>query len=140
MSRNRGLQTETFWIGQLSKRTGCNIETIRFYEREGVLPAPPRTDGGHRLYDEEHLKRLNFVCRSRQLGFTLQEVRGLLELVDGGDFTCEEVQGITVAHLHSVRRKIADLRRLERALKKMADECTGETIPECPIVDTLYSL
>lgn len=67
-------------------------------------------------------------------------MREFLELEDGGDFTCEEVHGITVAHLHSVRRKIADLRRLERALKKMADECTGETIPDCPIVDTLYSI
>ena len=138
--KNSRLHADTYGIGQLSKRTGCNIETIRFYEREGLLPSPPRTAGGHRLYAKGHLKRLNFVCRGRQLGFTLQEVRELLELVDGGDFTCEEVHGITVAHLQSVQSKIADLRRLERALKKMADECTGETIPECPIVDTLYGL
>ena len=72
-------------IGALSGRTGCSIETIRYYERIGLLPAPPRSAGGHRVYDDDHLKRLTFIRRGRALGFTLDQVRGLLGLVDGGD-------------------------------------------------------
>ena len=124
-------------IGQLSERTGCNIETIRFYEREGLLPEAPRTEGGYRLYDDGQVRRLTFIRRARQLGFTLLEVRGLLEMVDRQDFTCDEVHALTINHLSDVRGKIADLRRLERALKKMAAECSGGTAPDCPILDTL---
>ena len=125
-------------IGELSRHTGCNIETIRYYERIGLLPPPPRTEGGHRLYADEHLKRLTFIRRSRELGFTLREVRGLLELVDGGDFTCEEVRVLTLEHLGEVRQKVADLRKLERVLKTMAAQCSGGNVPECPIVEALY--
>ena len=125
-------------IGELSRHTGCNIETIRYYERIGLLPPPPRTEGGHRLYADEHLKRLTFIRRSRELGFTLREVRGLLELVDGGDFTCEEVRVLTLEHLSEVRQKVADLRKLERVLKTMAAQCSGGNVPECPIVEALY--
>ena len=78
--------------GELGSATGCNIETIRYYERIGLLPEPPRSPGGHRLYEEEHLRRLTFIRRSRELGFTLEEVRGLLRLVDGGLYTCAEVK------------------------------------------------
>ena len=125
-------------IGALSKRTGVNIETIRFYERAGILPKPPRSAGGHRVYGEDHLKRLNFVRRSRQLGFSLDEVRGLLQIVDGGRYTCSEVKGITLDHLADVRRKIADLRRLERTLADVAGKCKGGKVPDCPIVDALF--
>src|SRR5215813_8592484 len=97
-------------IGALSKQTGVNIETIRFYERVGILPKPFRSAGGHRLYGQDLLMRLGFVRRSRELGFSLDEVRGLLRLVDGGDYTCAEVKTITLDHLAEVRRKIADLR------------------------------
>ena len=83
---------DEFPIGQLSRRSGVNIETIRFYERVGILPKPPRSQGGHRLYDEAHEKRLHFVRRSRELGFSLDEIRGLLRLVDGGRYTCSEVR------------------------------------------------
>ena len=125
-------------IGALSKRTGCNIETIRYYERISLLPAPARTEGGHRSYTDEHTKRIRFIRRGRELGFTLEEVRGLLALVDGGDFTCEEVRALTLEHLDEVREKVADLRRLERVLKTMAAQCLGGSVPECPIVDALY--
>ena len=76
------MKNSEFGIGQLSKRTGCNIETVRYYEREGLLPKAPRAENGYRIYDEDQLKRLTFICRARNLGFTLQEVRGLLEMVD----------------------------------------------------------
>src|SRR5262249_26425212 len=86
LSRGSGLT-----IGMLSKRTRVNIETIRFYEHIGILPKPPRSEGGHRIYGHDQLMRLGFVRRSRELGFSLDEVRGLLRLVDGGRYTCAEV-------------------------------------------------
>ena len=125
-------------IGKLSKRTKVNIETIRYYERSGVLPSPPRTRGGHRAYGEDHLKRLNFVRRSRELGFSLDEVRQMLRLVDGGDVTCEQVCEMTLEHLADVQTKIADLKRMERTLKATAARCTGDRVPDCPIIDTLF--
>src|SRR6266536_5346434 len=99
-------------IGALSKRTGCNIETIRYYERIRLMPPATRSDGGHRLYGEAEAKRLGFIRRTRQLGFTLDEVRTLLRLVDGGRYTCAQVKRITVHHLDDVRRKIVDLRKI----------------------------
>lgn len=125
-------------IGALSQATGVNIETIRYYERIGILPAPPRSRGGHRVYGLDHMKRLAFVRRSRELGFSLQEVRGLLDLVDGGEVTCDQVKAVTLGHLDEVRRRIADLRRMERVLRDMAATCAGGAVPECPIVDALF--
>lgn len=125
-------------IGELSRRTKVNIETIRYYERCGVLPPPPRTGGGHRAYGEDHLKRLNFVRRSRELGFSLDEVRQMLRLVDGGDVTCEQVKEMTLEHLANVRAKIADLRRMERTLKDTAARCAGDKTPDCPIIEALF--
>jgi MerR family transcriptional regulator, mercuric resistance operon regulatory protein len=110
---------------------------VRFYEKRGLLQVPPRTAGGHRDYASEHLKRLTFIRRSRELGFTLEEIRGLLGLVDGGDWTCAEVKAMTLEHLADVRRKIADLRKLAQILKDMAAQCDGGAVPECPIVDAL---
>jgi MerR family mercuric resistance operon transcriptional regulator len=123
--------------GELAQRSGCNIETVRFYERQGLLPAPPRTAGGHRDYAPEHLKRLTFIRRSRELGFTLSEVRALLALVDGSDWTCAEIRAMTLEHLADVRRKIADLRKLAQILKDMAAQCDGGVVPECPIINAL---
>lgn len=124
-------------IGELSKRTGCIIETIRYYERIGLMPEPPRTEGGHRSYDGDHLKRLTFIRRGRELGFTLQEVRDLLRLVDAGDYTCDEVKAFTLDHVAEIGRKIEDLQRLERVLKDMAAQCDLGSVPECPIVEAL---
>jgi MerR family mercuric resistance operon transcriptional regulator len=123
--------------GELAQQSGCNIETVRFYEKQGLLPAPPRTAVGHRDYAPEHLKRLTFIRRSRELGFTLDEVRSLLTLVDGSDWTCAEVRAMTLEHLADVRRKIADLQKLAVLLEDMAAQCDGGAVPECPIVDVL---
>ena len=125
-------------IGSLSKQTGCNIETIRYYEREGLMPDPPRTTGGHRVYDDKHLKRLTFIRRSRELGFTLEDVRGLLRIVDGGHYTCAEVKAVTLNHIDDIRGKMADLRKLEKVLKELAAQCTGDQTPDCPIVEALF--
>ncbi len=125
-------------IGKISASSGVNIETIRYYERIGILPAPPRSEGGHRLYDKEHLKRLSFVRRCRDLGFSLDDVRALFRLVDGGDFTCDEVKAMTLDHLGGVRRRIADLRTMERTLDDMATRCDGGEVPDCAIIDALF--
>lgn len=129
---------KSFQRAELAKRTGCNLETIRYYEKIGLMPEPPRTAGGYRAYHGEHLKRLAFIRRSRELGFSLDEIRSLLRLVDGGDYTCAEVRDMTLRHSDDVRRKIADLRRLERSLKQMAAQCSGDTVPKCPIIDVLW--
>ncbi len=126
--------------GQLAKQSGCKGETIRYYEQIGLLPPPPRTEGGHRMYGEEHLRRLSFIRRSRELGFTLKEIRDLLRLVDGGAYSCAEVRALTLDHLRDVRRKIADLKRLDRVLSEMAARCEGGEIPECPIIDALFEV
>lgn len=137
MRYDKGIASTSFGIGTLSDRTGVNIETIRYYERIGVMPEPPRTAGRQRIYDSGHIKRLTFIRRSRELGFSLDEVRALLALVDGGDYTCGEVHAMTLTHIADIGRKIADLRRMERVLKGMAAKCEGGDLPECPILDAL---
>jgi MerR family mercuric resistance operon transcriptional regulator len=121
-------------IGALSEQTGVGVETIRYYEREGLLPSAPRTAGGHRLFSEAHLQRLFFIRRSRELGFSGTEVRALLGLVDEG-YTCGEVHDLTLKHLANVRAKIADLRRLEKTLTTISSKCEGGDTPHCPIVE-----
>jgi MerR family mercuric resistance operon transcriptional regulator len=125
-------------IGTLSDRTDCNIETIRYYERIGLMPRTARSDGGHRLYDEEHVKRLGFIRRSRELGFTLDQIRTLLRLVDGRRYTCLQVKRITVEHLDEIHRKVADLRTIERVLIDMAAQCDGGAVPKCAVIDALF--
>ena len=125
-------------IGELSAQTDCKIETIRYYEKIGLLPEPSRSAGGYREYGDDHLKRLSFVRRCRELGFTIDEIRGLLELVDGGDYTCSDVKQITLEHVNTIRQKIADLKKLEKTLSAIASQCAGDTAPECPIIDALF--
>jgi MerR family mercuric resistance operon transcriptional regulator len=127
------------FIGELSRRTGVNIETIRYYERIGVMPRPARSEGGHRVFSDEQLRRLSFIKRSRELGFSLDEIRAMLRLVDEGTLTCGEIHAMTSAHLKTVQKKISDLRRLERVLKTMAAECSRGDVPDCPIIDALYA-
>lgn len=129
---------ESLSRGELAGRVGCNIETIRYYEQIGLLPPPPRSQGGHRLYGQDLLKRLNFVRRSRDLGFTLEEIRKLLRLVDGGNYTCAQVEALALEHTREIRRKISDLKKLKNVLESMASQCSGGRVPECPIIDALF--
>ena len=125
-------------IGKLSRLTGCNIETIRYYERIGLLPHPPRSAGRYRLYETEDVRRLAFVRRARELGFTLQEVRTLLALSeDLSDSTCGEVRQLAARQLTDVRVKIADLRAMERVLTEAVRRCDAGQLPGCPLIDTL---
>ncbi|MDZ4380910.1 MAG: helix-turn-helix domain-containing protein [Parvibaculum sp.] len=122
---------------ELARLTGCNLETIRYYEKTGMIPDPPRTASGYRVYDETHAARLRFILRARELGFSLEEVRGLLGLVDGGTQTCAEVKERTERHLADVRAKIADLMRIEEVLAATAAQCSGEDVPDCPVLEAL---
>ena len=124
-------------IGALSAHTGCNIETIRYYERIRMMPKPPRTQGGHRLYTQEHLKRLRFIRRSRELGFSLGQIRDLLRFVDGRRYTCSQVKVITLEHLDEVRARMKDLKRLEKVLQTMASQCDRGKVPDCPVIEAL---
>src|SRR5262245_4912810 len=125
-------------IGGLSKQTGTNIETIRYYERVGLLPAPARSAGGYRLYGTDHLKRLHFIRRARALGFSIGEVRTLLRLADERKRPCAEVRVVADAHLKDVRAKIADLRRMERVLKATVAKCASGQRTHCPVIEALY--
>ena len=124
--------------GKLAARSGCNIETIRYYERIGILPPPPRSEGGHRLYGQDLIKRLTFVRRSRELGFTIEEIRELLRLVDRSDYTCAQVKTLTQAHARDIQQKITDLNKLKSVLEVLSSRCTGGEVPECPIIDVLF--
>jgi MerR family transcriptional regulator, mercuric resistance operon regulatory protein len=125
-------------IGALSEDTGVNIETIRYYERIGLLPAPPRSAGRHRLYGESHRQRLVFIRRARELGFSLEEIRTLLGLGGGRhDLTCGDVRALTQHHIEAIRDKVRDLKRLERTLSALAAQCKADIVPDCPILDAL---
>ena len=125
-------------IGVLARRTGCKPETVRYYERIGILPEPRRTSGRQRRYGLEHLMRLNFVRRARELGFTLDQVRALLALVDEGNHSCAEIEALARGHLDSIRVRITDLRAMETVLEDMIARCAGGTVPDCPIVEALF--
>lgn len=122
---------------QLAKRTGCNLETIRYYEKVGLLPPAPRAANGYRVYSPDLSRRLQFILRARDLGFTMKETRSLLSLTDGGMQTCAEVRHKTEAHLADIRTRIDDLRRIEAILSQTAAQCSGDSIPECAILDIL---
>ncbi len=132
-------KTRAFGIGELSRETGVNIETIRYYERIGIMPEPGRTAGGNRSFGDNHLKRLSFIKRSRELGFSIEEIRALLEMVDRDDICCSDVHDLAVFHINTIRKKISDLKRLEKVLKNMASECSQGNTPDCPIIDALFS-
>ena len=128
--------TQPITIGVLSERTGVGIETIRYYERIGILPKPPRTRGGHRLYAEECRRRLVFVRRARDLGFSIDEVRAPLELTGVSRMACAKAKNITEKHLADIREKVNELNRLERTLKAMVTQCQDHEISE-PILNAL---
>ena len=125
-------------IGGLAKRASTKVETVRYYERMALLPAPPRSAGGYRLYGIGHVKRLTFIRRARALGFSIDEIRTLLRLADEHQRPCAEVRVVAEAHLDDVRAKIADLRAMERVLKDTVAKCADGTRSRCPVIDALY--
>jgi MerR family transcriptional regulator, mercuric resistance operon regulatory protein len=127
----------TFSRGELARRTGVNIETIRYFERIGLLSTPPRTQGGHRIYDERHVRSLSFIRRARGLGFAPNEVRAIVDLGGPGEACCAEVQEIAERHLEHVRAKIADLLDIERLLAATVERCSGGSDPNCAVTEML---
>lgn len=137
MRRITTSRAEDLSIGDLSKLTGVSIVTIRYYEQINMLPLPPRTAGGRRIYDAPHVRILGFIRRSRELGFSLDEIRALIRLGGPGRASCRQVREIAAHHLNDIRAKITDLRKLERLLAKTIAQCTGTTAPVCPVLDIL---
>lgn len=126
-------------IGKVAEMTGCKVETIRYYEKERLLLKPDRTEGGNRLYTTEMIDRLVFIRRCRELGFSMEEIRQLLSLVDQDQVSCERVKTIADTHLADIQTKISDLRKMERILRRLSDQCPGGTIPDCPIIESLQA-
>ena len=124
-------------IGDLAKATGTKVVTIRYYEKIGLLPEPPRTSGNYRAYDAKHKERLHFIRRCRDLGFTLEQVRELLDLSKKTDRDCAAVDRLALDHLAEIERKIADLKRLEKELRRLSDCCQGGRIGDCRIIEAL---
>ena len=137
MSAITSSRAEALPIGQLSNRSGVNIETIRYYERVKLLPAPPRTSSGRRVYDPTDLRILVSIRRSRELGFSLDEIRALLRLGGPEKASCREVREIAAHHLEDIRSKLHDLKKLERLLATTVSRCSGRTAPDCPVLDIL---
>jgi MerR family mercuric resistance operon transcriptional regulator len=124
-------------IGELSRQTGVNIETIRYFERVGMLVTPPRTGGGRRIYDSGHVRVLSFIRRARELGFSPAEVRAILALGGPGAANCGEVREIAAHHLEQVRAKLVDLAHLETLLASTVERCAGDAAPDCAVMNML---
>jgi len=125
-------------IGQVAKQTGVGIETIRFYERQGLLREPQRKASGYRQFADDVLARLRFIRRAKELGFSLREIGELLAIQDDPDASRAEVKGLASAKLDDIEIKIRDLQRMKRALKKLVAQCPGHgPLPGCPILDSL---
>ncbi len=128
----------TFSIGELCRRTGVNIETIRYYERARILPMPPRTASGRRVYGPAESRTLRFIRRARELGFSLTEIRNLLALsAENGRGTCGEVREVAARHLTDIRSKIADLCAMEQVLAETVARCDAGELSGCPVIETL---
>ena len=124
-------------IGALARATGTKVETIRWYERVGLLPAPARSAGNYRTYGEAHLGRLSFIRRARDLGFSLDQIRTLLDLAEDRERSCDAVDVIAREHLDEVDRKIADLQALQRELASLIGQCRHGNVAECRIIEAL---
>ena len=126
-------------IGELSANCGCPVETIRYFEKIGLLPQPVRGANGYRSYDESQQKWLHFILRSRALGFTQKEVRRLSGIADQSQPECSDVHELLVEHIADVRKKRRDLRRMQRALQRLKSKCQNGTLNDCPVIDELMN-
>ena len=130
-------QSTHFTIGRLADAAGVGIDTVRFYERRGLLPTPKRTASGYRLYDADSISRIRFVRRAKGLGFTLDEIQNLLKLQDNAGPKAE-VKAITKLKLEQIAAKISDLTRMRSALESLSAECSGKgSISGCPIIEAM---
>lgn len=134
---NATLEAMAFSIGDLARRTGCNIQTIRYYEQIGLLPAPPRTDGGQRRYGQTAVQRLSFIRHARELGFDIAAIRSLIALAGEPNRPCVDADLIAQQQLDVVKSKIEGLTVLKKELERMLKLCAHGKIAECRVVETL---
>lgn len=124
-------------IGVVSRQSRVNVETIRYYERIGLLASPPRSAGGYRMYSSTDVERLRFIRRARDLGLSIDEVRQLLGLADQKSQSCSKVRDLGAHHLAEIRTRIADLKRMERVLSRLVDACSEGELADCPLLEAL---
>ena len=125
-------------IGELAKQTSVKVVTVRYYERVGILPAPPRSSANYRTYNQDHIRKLHFVRRCRELGFTLDQIRDLLRLSTEDAPSCSEVCALTARHLAETEEKLKDLRRLASELRRIHSSCNGKkNMADCRIIEAL---
>jgi len=132
MTNVRGLS-----IGQLSEVTQVPIETIRYWERLGLAPLPPRSERGHRLYNDGHARQLVFLRRARRLGFRIRDVRSLLEFAANGNGSCADIRPLAERHLERIRAKLADLMVVEELLARSVSGCSENSTGTCPVLDLI---
>lgn len=125
-------------IGEAAAASGCHIETIRYYERIGLLPRPSRTGSGYRDYAADDVRRLHFINRGRELGFSLEEIRSLLRLSDDPKLSCAEVDQIARHHLSEIRQRVLELKRMADELQRTVAACGGGERARCVILDALW--
>lgn len=126
-------------IGELASTCGCPVETIRYFEKIGLLPQPLRRANGYRDYDETQQKWLQFILRSRALGFTQNEVRCLSDIAQQSQPACADVHELLVEHILDVQKKLTNLRRLQKALNRLKLKCQDGTLNDCPVIDELLN-
>jgi len=126
-------------IGKLAALGGCSAETIRYYEKENLLPEPHRLENGYRDYSTDHLKWLQFILRSRKLGFTQTQVRQLVTLSDLESDICDDVHELVLTHLDDVQAKITDLNKMKASLEHLEEKCRKDTLHSCPVIDELMA-
>jgi len=130
--------TNRLTTGEVARQTGVNVETLRFYEREGLLPEPPRKASGYRQYPPDTVHRIDFILRAKELGFTLREIKGLLELRMAPETACAEVRNRVAEKVADIEQRIADLKAIRQALRKLADSCSSSgPADQCPILKHL---
>lgn len=126
-----------FTIGWLAGRTQCKVQTIRYYEQIGLMPVAPRSEGNRRLYGHGQADRLAFIRHSRELGFSLDQIRELLTLSDDSEDPCTEIDAIASSHLEDIRNKISRLKGLEAELVRVLGDCGGHKVSSCRIIEVL---
>ena len=125
-------------IGELAKQANCQVETVRYYEREGLLAAPSRSEGNYRLYQAQHLERLLFIRNCRTLDMTLDEVRSLLALMDDPQQSCAQVNQLIDEHIQHVQTRISNLQQLQQQLQVLRQRCSsGQGVQQCGILQHL---
>ncbi len=131
----------TLTIGQVAKSAGVTIDTIRFYEKEGLIPKPPRRHSGHRQYGHEIVERVVFIRRAKQLGFTLSEIVDILELRSDPSSTAQDVKDKASAKIQQIDAKIRELKKIRSELVSLTNACTGSgSTAECPIIESMATI